>query len=113
VRYGSIRVMLNGESTNRGMTISGVEDSYDCLTESGRRASLPLHTGENLVEIFLADTWNHAHKATFSIVIPAKPTSKPKHYPSNKHARDPNRRYFARILSTSVQARCSVLSFLP
>jgi hypothetical protein len=67
--------MLNGESTNRDMTISGVEGGYDCLIESGRRASLPLHTGENLVEIFLTDTWNHAHKANFSIVIPAKPTS--------------------------------------
>jgi hypothetical protein len=71
VKYGSIRLFLNGESMNRDMTVKDVEGGYDCVIESGTRPSLPLHSGENLVEISLTDTWNHVHKASFRVVIPA------------------------------------------
>jgi hypothetical protein len=77
VRYGSIRVLLNGESMNRDTTVKGVEGGYDCVIESGRGAPLPLHIGENLIEISLTDTWNHTHKANFRVVIPSTESSRP------------------------------------
>jgi hypothetical protein len=38
VRYGSIRVMLNGESLNRDMTVRGVDGGYDCVIEAPKSA---------------------------------------------------------------------------
>lgn len=72
VRYGSIRLLLNGESVSRDMTVNGVDGGYDCVVDSGRGSSLPLHSGENLIEVSLTDTWNHVHKATFTIVLSAR-----------------------------------------
>ena len=77
VRYGSIRVLVNGESMNRDTTVKGVEGGYDCVVESGRGSPLPLHIGENLIEVSLTDTWNHTHKANFRVVIPSTEKSRP------------------------------------
>jgi hypothetical protein len=67
-----MRLLLNGESVSRDMTVNGVDSGYDCVVDSGRGSSLPLHSGENLIEVSFTDTWNHVHKATFTIVLSAR-----------------------------------------
>lgn len=75
VRYGSIRVMLNGESLNRDMTVRGVDGGYDCVIEAPKGSSLPLHPHENSIKVIVTDTWNHTHEASYTIVIPTEASS--------------------------------------
>jgi len=75
VRYGSIRVMLNGESLNRDMTVNGVDGGYDCVIEGAKGSSLPLRPHDNSIQVILTDTWNHAHEASYTITVPAKASS--------------------------------------
>jgi hypothetical protein len=75
VRYGSIRVMLNGESMNREMTINGVEGGYDCVVAASKGSFLSFRDGDNTVEVSLTDTWNHVHRVTFTIILPPKASS--------------------------------------